>query len=68
MTTITDQMMQERIAQTKSYTVVILRKSTKYGEPGTDKIIWEHGRRNFQLREEGRVALAAARYCSVDYF
>ena len=53
MTTITDDMMRERIAQTKSYTVVILRKTTKYGEPDTDKIIWEHGRRNFQLREEG---------------
>ena len=52
-TIITDEMMRERIAQTKSYTVVILRKTTKYGEPGTDKIIWEHGRRNFQLREEG---------------
>jgi len=50
---ITDEMMRKRIAQTKSYTVVILRKTTKYGEPGTDKIIWEHGRRNFQLREEG---------------
>ncbi len=36
MTTITDEMMRERIAQTKSYTVVILRKTTKYGEPGTD--------------------------------
>jgi len=52
-TIITDEMMRERIAQTKSYTVVILRKTAKYGEPGTDKIIWEHGRRNFQLREEG---------------
>lgn len=52
-TIITDEMMRERIAQTKSYTVVILRKTKKYGEPGTDKIIWEHGRRNFQLREEG---------------
>ncbi len=52
-TIITDELMRERIAQTKSYTVVILRKTKKYGEPGTDKIIWEHGRRNFQLREEG---------------
>jgi hypothetical protein len=52
-TIITDEMMRERIAHTKSYTVVILRKTTKYGEPGTDQIIWEHGRRNFQLREEG---------------
>jgi hypothetical protein len=53
MTTITDEMMRERISQTKSYTMLILRRTEKYKEPGVEKIVWEHGRRNFQLREEG---------------
>lgn len=53
MATITDEMMRERLVQTQSYTLVILRKTAKYQEPGTDKIVWEHGRRNFQLREAG---------------
>jgi hypothetical protein len=57
MTTITDDMMRERISQTKSYSVVILRKTEKYQEPGTDKIVWEHGRRNFQLREAGLLSI-----------
>jgi hypothetical protein len=57
MTTITDDMMRERISQTKSYSVVILRKTEKYQEPGMDKIVWEHGRRNFQLREAGLLSI-----------
>jgi hypothetical protein len=41
------------IEKTKPYTVVILRRTTKIGEPGTDRIVWEHGRRNFELRRDG---------------
>ena len=27
-------------------------------KPQTEKIIWEHGRRNFSLREEGKLPIA----------
>src|SRR5215831_353923 len=29
----------------------------RLNEPGSDKIIWEHGRRNFALRAEGILAI-----------
>ena len=29
----------------------------RHGEPGVDKILWEHGRRNFALRAEGLLAI-----------
>lgn len=57
MATITDEMMRERISQTKNYSLIILRKTAKYYELGADKIVWEHGRRNFQLREEGLLSI-----------
>jgi hypothetical protein len=53
MTTITDDYMRQMMAQTRDYTVLILRKGPKYGQPGAEKIIWEHGRHNFELRAEG---------------
>jgi hypothetical protein len=49
---ITDEFMKEMMMKTKEYTVVILKATDKIKEPGTEKIIWEHGRRNFRLREE----------------
>lgn len=51
--TYTDEMMRERLAQAASYTLVMLRVTDKYGMDGTDKIIWEHGRRNMQLQADG---------------
>jgi len=50
---ITDELMKQMISKTKSYSAVILKATEKIKEPGTEKILWEHGRRNFQLREEG---------------
>ena len=55
---ITDEYMKEMILKTKSYTAVILKATEKIKEPGVEKIIWEHGRRNFQLREEGILPIA----------
>jgi hypothetical protein len=57
MTTITDEYMREMLATTKNYCVVVLKPGPRRGEAGTDKIIWEHGRRNFALRAEGRLAI-----------
>lgn len=54
MTTVyTDEMMREQLAQATSYTMVVLRRTAKYGMDGTDQIIWEHGRRNMGLRADG---------------
>lgn len=53
MTTITDEYMRQMIAKTKHYCIVILKHGPKKHEEGAEKIIWEHGRRNFVLRAEG---------------
>ncbi len=54
---ITDDQMRERLRAAKPYTLVILHKTPKRDEPGSDAIIWEHGRRNFQLRDQGALAI-----------
>lgn len=53
---ITDEYMREMLAKSRDYVVVILYASGKR-PPGADEIVWEHGRRNFQLRAEGRLAI-----------
>lgn len=55
---ITDEYMKEMIAKTKLYTIVILKATQKRNEPEVEKIIWEHGRRNFSLRGEGKLPIA----------
>jgi hypothetical protein len=55
--TITDEFMREMISRTKPYCIVILKAGPNKHEPGADKIIWEHGRRNFALRAEGVLSI-----------
>jgi hypothetical protein len=50
---ITDEFMQQSLAASKTYSLMLLRTGPNWNQPGMDKIIWEHGRRNFQLRSEG---------------
>lgn len=57
MAEITDEFMRERLTQTKAYTLVLLRKTEKLVRPDADPIIWEHGRRNFSLREDGMMPI-----------
>jgi hypothetical protein len=57
METITDDYMREMLQKTKAYTVLILKKGANYGTEGSEAIVWEHGRRNFTLREDGRLAI-----------
>jgi hypothetical protein len=45
--------MKEMLTTTREYSVVTLKKSHAYKLPGAEKIVWEHGRRNFALRAEG---------------
>jgi hypothetical protein len=53
MNPITDEYMREQLKTRKPYTFVLLRSGPKANEPGADKLIWEHGRRNFELRRDG---------------
>lgn len=53
MSAITDDYMREMRSKAKPYTLVILHKTPKINEPGMDKVVWEHGRRNYQMRRDG---------------
>ena len=57
MTTITDEYMQQMRAKTKNYTIAILKAGPNKHQEGAEKIIWEHGRRNFELRADGVLAI-----------
>lgn len=57
MTTITDEFMKQMIAGTRNYCIVILKAGPNRYEPGVEKIIWEHGRRNFSLRADGILSI-----------
>ena len=57
MTVITDEYMREMRAKTRAYTAVLLKAAAGYGAPSADKIIWEHGRRNYSLRADGVLAI-----------
>ena len=37
--------------------MVLLKTTAKRSEPGADAIVWEHGRRNFELRAAGKLAI-----------
>ena len=53
MSGISDEFMQEELKGLRRYTLVLLRAGPERGSPGADKVVWEHGRRNFQLRRDG---------------
>ena len=53
MTAITDEYMREMISKTRKYSIVILKAGPNKNKDGAEKIIWEHGRRNFELRADG---------------
>jgi hypothetical protein len=57
MTEITDEFMQQMLATTRSYCLVILKPGPNKYKDGANKIIWEHGRRNFALRAEGLLSI-----------
>ena len=50
---IADDYMREMIGRAKGYSVVILRGTPKLADPAAEAIVWEHARRNFQLRADG---------------
>lgn len=53
MKAITDEYMNQMRQNTKNYSAVLLKAGPNFNQPDSYPIIWEHGRRNFALREEG---------------
>jgi hypothetical protein len=54
---ITDEQMTARLAQTRDYTLAILKTTPKTFTDEGRPIIWEHGRRNMALRAAGTMAI-----------
>ena len=54
---ITDEYMQQMLAKTKTYTLMILKPGPNVQRPDIRQIIWEHGRNNFKLRAEGLLSI-----------
>jgi hypothetical protein len=57
MPTITDDDMRQMMTTTKPYTVVILKTGPQWNTPGFRDTVWEHGRRNFELRAQGLLSI-----------
>lgn len=57
MTKITDAYMQKMLATIKPYCMVLLKPGMNTTMENAKEIIWEHGRRNFALRKEGKISL-----------
>ncbi len=57
MTTITDEFMLQMMTTTKTYCIIILKAGPNKQMDGVEKIIWEHGRRNFALRADGLLSI-----------
>jgi hypothetical protein len=54
---ITNEYMQDMLGKSRPYTVVLLSKGPNYKPDGDRSIIWEHGRRNFELRAAGKLVV-----------
>jgi hypothetical protein len=57
MAEITDEFMRQMLDKAQPYTIVLLSKGPNYRADGDRSVIWEHGRRNFELRAEGKLAI-----------
>jgi hypothetical protein len=57
MKTFTDEEMGRLLPTTRPYSVVILKRGPRFGDESSPGIIWEHGRRNFGLRDDGVLAV-----------
>lgn len=49
--------MRQMLGKSRNYCVVILKATSKRKEPGFEKIVWEHARRNFSLRADGLLSV-----------
>lgn len=55
--TFDDDRMRATLATARPYSVMILRDGPNAGSPDASAVVWEHGRRNFALREAGTLAV-----------
>jgi hypothetical protein len=49
--------MNEELKRLKRFTMVVLHRTPKSREPGAKKMVWEHGRRNLELRRAGTIRI-----------
>jgi hypothetical protein len=57
MKTFTDEEMGQLLPTARTYSVVILTRGPRFGDESSPGIVWEHGRRNFGLRDDGVLAV-----------
>ncbi|MBO0705579.1 MAG: hypothetical protein J2P39_09685 [Candidatus Dormibacteraeota bacterium] len=57
MAEISDDYMRDMLSRSREYTLSILRDGPNRDAPDRDRIVWEHGRRNFSLRADGHLAI-----------
>ncbi|ATA28248.1 hypothetical protein MLM_1661 [Mycobacterium lepraemurium] len=53
----TDEETGRLLTTAKPYSVVILKRGPGFGDESAAGVIWEHGRRNFGLRDDGVLAV-----------
>jgi hypothetical protein len=54
---ITDEFMKGMISLSRNYCIVLLKHGPNWNMAGSEKIIWEHGRRNFALQMTGALPI-----------
>jgi uncharacterized protein YndB with AHSA1/START domain len=54
---LSDDALRARLADTSTYTAILLRTTPSYARPAADSIVWEHGRRNMALAAAGLLAV-----------
>lgn len=57
MKSITDEFMMSMLSKTKQYTLVVLKAGPQINHPDFNSMLWEHARRNFELREKGLLSV-----------
>jgi hypothetical protein len=57
MSTITNEFMQQMMTTTKPYSIVILKNGPNSEHVNRQQIVWEHGRKNFELRAAGLLSI-----------
>ena len=57
MAEISDEYIKEIHTKFKDYTIVLIKQIAKRKEAGADSVIWEHGRKNLSLREDGVLSI-----------
>jgi hypothetical protein len=70
---ISDDDMREMMTHATTYSVVLLKDGPNHTHPDRGAIVWEHGRRNFELRAAGVLAIVCpitddSEWCGIGIF